>query len=112
MDELKSPDELAGSGSKRHDRISPFVVAGAQAAEVVGTGASRRNEHEVAVRVHRHDRPCVGSAAGPRHGFSRTRSTRKIGWDWIPTPAQRAGSDIKRAHNATGHIDAPVVIDR
>src|SRR5262249_46706539 len=61
MNDLEAPDEFSGGGFERDDRVGPFVVAFADAAVIVGAGAARRNEDEIAFGI---DGNCGPSVAG------------------------------------------------
>ena len=65
MHELKTPGDLAGLTVQCNYRIGPLVVSRSKPAIVVGTGAPSRHEDEIALHIHRHDRPRVSGADVP-----------------------------------------------
>ena len=57
MDDLEAPDELPGFSAQSDHGVGPLVVAGTQAAVIVGAGAAGGNEEQVAFGINRHDGP-------------------------------------------------------
>src|SRR6266571_2278909 len=96
VDKLESPRDLPGARAKRDDRVGPFPVAGAEAAEIVGTGTTSGDKDKMPVGIDGHDGPGVGGATAPR--MRRVCGVWHVGWNGIPAPAQFPGSRVKRAH--------------
>src|SRR5579863_3713681 len=113
MNELKPPHQLARVCAQCHYRIRPLVIAGTQAAEVVGTGATRGNKNQASLRIHRHDGPSIAGARLKRllcsTPFRRARTGRR---DRIPTPPKGSGTNIERTDYTARHVHAGIVIDR
>ena len=114
MHGLEMPHDAAGRRAQRHDRVRIAVVAEPKRAVVVGRGARRRHENQIARRIRRHDRPHVcgaglrGAAVPPR----RERGILRILRDRMPRPSQRAGSRVECAHFAARRCGPRVVGDR
>src|SRR6185437_10244374 len=64
MYELLVPDELAGTGVEREQRVCKAVVSEPGAAVEVRTRRSRRDVYQAMVLVDRHDAPGVAGACG------------------------------------------------
>lgn len=111
MDDLKSPDEFAGFAAESDDRVGPLVVAGAQAAVVIGAGASCGNEEQVALLVDNHDGPGVASAAAPGRSLAFGSGSGRICGKRVPAPSKSAGAGVISPHDATSHVRAMIVVN-
>ena len=100
VNELKAPGELTRPGAQRNDGIRPLVIAGTQAAVIIGARAPGWHEHQMAFGIRRHHGPRIRRArlaAGVRQG--------------IPRPALHAGPRVEGADDARRHLRALIVVD-
>src|SRR5690242_2109747 len=112
MDELKAPNELPGFAAQGNNGVGPLVVAGAEAAVIVGAGAACGNKQQVTLLVHSHDRPSVAGAAAPRRGLAFRGCDGGICGKRIPTPTEHAGARVVGTDDAASHVHAMVVVNR
>ena len=114
MHQLLLPDQLAGRRPQRHDRVGVAIVAPALAAEEIRARRAGRDEHQIALRIDREDRPGIGGA-GQRRLLGLPVSMGRIGRiarDRVPEPDAPAAAGIEGLHDAELQIDRPVVADR
>ena len=114
MHQLLLPDQLAGRGPQRHDRVGVAIVALALAAEEIRARRAGRDEHQIALRIDREDRPGIGGAGQRRLLGLPVRMGRigRIARDRVPEPDAPAAAGIEGLHDAELQIDRPVVADR
>src|SRR5215471_8591685 len=103
MDDLESPDKFAGGGFEGDDGVGPFVVAFAEAAEIIRAGASGGNENEIALRICGNGGPRV-AGTGARSGFERPGNR-------VPCPAKLSGARVKGTNDAAFERDGTIVAD-
>ena len=111
MNKLESPRDFPGLGMQRHHGICPFVIAKPQTAIVIRACAARGNEHQIALEVHRHNRPSVSRATSPRIRRICFIAVGRIPRNGIPTPPQGTRTCIERPHHSSRHVHPMVVID-
>src|SRR5215470_15270563 len=111
MDKLESPNKFAGFAAQCDYRVGPLVIAGAQAAVVIRTGASSGDEEQVAFLVHNHNGPGVSGTAAPARAFAFSCGSGGIRRKGIPAPTKSAGARVVSADDSASHIHAMIVVN-
>src|ERR1700686_1486416 len=104
MHHLKSPHKGAAGSLQRDYRIRPLVIARARAPVVIGARTSSWDEDQILRWIGGEGRPCVGRTGSHLLLFRPG--------NWVPYPAQRAGTRIVSAYHSARHVHCAVIADR